>query len=228
MTTYRSGKSYEFQVMRHLVEERQHISFELDANIPDTTGQYERQIDIWLPSTREIVECKYRQKSPVGIGVIDSLVGASQDVDAAAASIYSSSGFSRRAVIRAQKAGIACTTLGLATTFETRFPPAGGGYYSGEYFELCPCAGMHSQTDNLWGRINYLDAEGGADLICTALSIEWGNVKAHRFIAYLLLVHVLSRPPADAEINSFVESYGERFEAGQEWVISEYEVRSCT
>ena len=69
--------------------------FELGASVPDTTRQYERQIDVWLPDTREIVECKH-YTSREGIEVVDSLVGVSQDVNATAAHIYSSSGFTSR------------------------------------------------------------------------------------------------------------------------------------
>jgi hypothetical protein len=36
---------------------------------------------------------------------------------------------------------------------------------------------------------------------------------------------VLSCPPSDAAINAFVDNYGDRFEIGQEWSISEAEVR---
>jgi hypothetical protein len=134
-----SGKSCEIQVMGHLVEERRHIAFALHARIPDTTGQYDRQIDVWLPDTREIVECKHYAER-VGFEIVDRLVGTTQDVGAAAAHIFSSSGFTRQAHLRAEKAGITCATLPFATEFETLCPPRGGGYCSGQYIELCQCA----------------------------------------------------------------------------------------
>jgi Restriction endonuclease len=221
--TIRSGKSYEFQVMRHLLEQRQHIAFALDARVPDTTGQYERQIDVWLPDTREIVECKHHAER-VDVGIVDTLVGATQDVGATASQIFSSSGFTQMAMLRADKAGITCTTLPYASKFATPYPPTGNGYYAGEYIELCQCATPIDSTGNMWGRISYF-TDDEAWSLCTALSVEWGEVKAHRFIAYLLMAHTLSCPPADKAINAFIEDYGSRFEIGQEWSISEDEVR---
>jgi len=219
----RSGKSYEFQVMLHLVEQRQRIIFEIDARIPDTTGQYERQIDVWLPDTREIIECKHHTPR-VGIEAVDRLVGTTKDVNAAVGHIFSSSGFTPQALIRAQRAGIICTTLPFAAKFETFFPPTGGGYYIGDYIDLCLCAAPPSSTGNTWGSISYFDGNDNVWTLCAAISIDWGNIKAHRFIAYLLLVHKLGRPPSDAAIDSFVDNYGDRFEIGQEWVIREDEV----
>jgi hypothetical protein len=209
--------------MRHLVEERQRIIFELDARVPDTTGQYERQIDVWLPDTREIIECKHHTPR-VGIEAVDKLVGTTKDVNAAVGHIFSSSGFTPQALKRAQKAGITCSTLPFAAKFETFFPPTGGGYYVGEYIELCLCYTPPIPTGNTWGRISYFDKDDCDWPLCAAISIDWGNIKAHRFIAYLLLVHMLGRPPSDAAINDFVYEYGDRFEIGQEWVIREHEV----
>ena len=221
---HRSGKNYELQIMRHLVEQRQRIIFELDARVPDTTGQYERQIDVWLPDTREIIECKHHTPR-VGIEAVDKLVGTTKDVNAAVGHIFSSSGFTPQALIRAQKDGITCTTLPFATKFETFFPPTGGGYYVGEYIELCLCYTPPIPTGNTWGRISYFDKDDCDWPLCAAVSIDWGSIKAHRFIAYLLLVHMLGRPPSDAAIDDFVYEYGDRFEIGQEWVIREREVR---
>lgn len=209
--------------MRYLVEERRHIAFALDARIPDTTGQYDRQIDVWLPDTREIVECKHYAER-VGVEIVDRLVGTTKDVGAAAAHIFSSSGFTRQAHLRAEKAGITCATLPFATEFETLCPPCGGGYYSGEYIELCQCAIPLRPTGNTWGRVVYF-TEDDMWPICAALSIDWGDVKARRFIAYLLMAHTLSCPPSNEAINVFLENYGDRFELGQEWSISEDEVR---
>src|SRR5262249_37299098 len=141
----------------------------------------------------------------------DRLVGATQDVNAAVGHIFSSSGFTPQAVIRAQKAGITYTTLPFATEFETFFPPAGGGDYAGEYFELCLCSARPGLTDYTWGRISYFDDNDDFWPLCAAISIDWGDVKAHRFIAYLMLVHKLGRPPSDAAIDAFVDSYGDRF-----------------
>jgi hypothetical protein len=160
----------------------------------------------------------------VGLGVVDELVGAMLDVDATAGRIFSSSDFTTNAPLRAEKAGITCTTLPFATNFKTFFPPAGGGYYVGEYIELSCCHPL--MDDNLWGRISYFDQDDNDSLLCAAVSINWGDAKALRFIAYLLLAHKLSCPPSDAAIDAFVDSYGDRFEIGQEWEISEDEVRS--
>ena len=215
-----SGKSYERQVMRHLSEARQGVVFELDARISDTTEKYVRQIDVWLPKTREIVECKHFAR-PVGIGVVDGLIGAVQDTNAAGGQIFSSSGFSIRAELRAQKAGIKCTTLPFKSRFETFFPPTGGGYYKGDYADLCLAA---SQDCEQFGRINYANGEGDEWPICVGLSIDWGNSQMHGFAAYIVLAHLLGGPPSDAAIDGFVNEYGDRFEAGQEWAISEREV----
>jgi hypothetical protein len=210
--------------MRHLLEQRQHVAFALDARVPDTTGQYERQIDVWMPDTREIVECKHHAER-VDVGIVDRLVGATQDVGATTSQIFSSSGFTQMAMFRAEKAGIACTTLPYATKFESPYLATSNGYYAGEYIELCQCAAPIDSTGNTWGRISYF-TEYEAWSLCTALSVEWGDVKAHRFIAYLLMSHALSRPPSDDAIDSFVGNYGSRFEIGQEWSISVDEVRS--
>src|SRR6266567_3252745 len=145
--TFRSGKSYELQVMWHLVQERQHVAFELDARVPDTTAQYCRKIDVWLPDTREIIECKH-YKSRVGIEVVDRLVGTMQDVRAAPSRIFSHSGFTPQAERRAQKAGITCTTLSFAKEFQTFFPASGNGYYVGEYIDLCHCSPRLTPTEN--------------------------------------------------------------------------------
>jgi len=50
-----------------------------------------------------------------------------------------------------------------------------------------------------------------------------GNEYHHA--AYLLMAHTLSCPPSNEAINVFLENYGDRFELGQEWSISEDEVR---
>jgi hypothetical protein len=138
--------------------------------------------------------------------------------------IFSSSGFTPQAEARAQKEGIACITLPFTTKFETLFPPAGGGYYVGEYIDLCHSLPPDCPTGHTWGRINYVSENDDMWPLCAAVSVDWRDVKAHRFIAYLMLVHKLSRPPSDAEINAFVNNYGDRFEIGQEWTISEAEV----
>jgi Restriction endonuclease len=224
----RTGKSYERQVMRHLTQERPHIAFELNAKVLDTTGQYERQIDVWLPDTREIVECKHYTR-PVDIGVVDRLVGTVQDVDAAVGHIFSSNGFTDQAAKRARKAGITCTPLSFATKFETYLRPSGNGYYFGEYFELCLCSTTPLPAGNTWTRISYFSKDDNDfDTLSTGLSIDWGDVNACRFITYLLLAHMLRRPPSDSAIDEFMDSYGNQFELGQEWVISEDKIRRFT
>ena len=134
--TRRTGKSYELQVMRHLVQQRSRVAFEWDAKVPAGPGRSKRQIDIWLPDTREIVECKHHAM-PVDVGVVDRLVGTVKDVNASAASIFSSSGFTRSALSRAQKEPIECITLPFASRFDEQFPATGGGEYSGDYIEDC-------------------------------------------------------------------------------------------
>ena len=219
----RSGKNYERQVMRHLIYQRPQIAFELNAKVLDTTGQYERQIDVWLPDTREIVECKHHAR-PVDIGVVDRLAGTIQDVNAVGGHIFSSSGFTERAKRRAQKTGINCTPLSYATKFETFLQPSGNGYYLGEYIELCLCATIPYPAGNDWARVSYLsEDEEDSEILSTALSVDWCDVNARRFIAYLLLAHMLRRPPSDLAIDEFVDSYGDRFKIGQEWVIRQDE-----
>lgn len=219
----RTGKSYEFQVMRHLVQQRQAVAFELDARVADTTAQYKRKIDVWLPVTREIVECKHYSERPVGIEIVDRLVGTTQDVNAALGHIFSSSGFTKDARMRATKVGINCEELKFANKFEDPLPPTGAGYYQGDYVELCYCSAPSGAGD-LWGRISYVGANDESWYLAAAISIDWGDVKAVRFVAYLILAHMLSCPPSDSAIEEFVYSYGSRFEAGQEWVIGEHEV----
>jgi hypothetical protein len=168
----RSGKNYERQVMRHLIYQRPHIAFELNAKVLDTTGQYERQIDVWLPDTREIVECKHHAR-PVDIGVVDRLAGTIQDVNAVGGHIFSSSGFTERAKRRAQKTGINCAPLSYATEFETFLQPSGNGYYLGEYFELCLCATIPYPAGNDWARVSYLsEDEEDSEILSAALSVD--------------------------------------------------------
>jgi len=215
----RSGKNYERQVMRHLMQRRPQIAFELNAKVLDTTGQYERQIDVWLPDKREIVECKHHTR-PVDIGVVDRLAGTIQDVNAESGHIFSSSGFTERAKRRAQKTGINCTQLSYATEFETFLRPSGSGYYLGGYIELCICSTRPYPAGNIWARISYFSEDGDFDTLSAALSVNWCDVTACRFIAYLLLAHVLRRPPSDLAIDEFMDSYGDRFKIGQEWIVS--------
>lgn len=206
--------------MRYLSESDKYVAFELDTKIRDTSGGYSRQIDVWLPRTREIVECKHLTR-PVVVGVVDSLIGVVQDINAAGGHIFSSSGFSRQAELRAQKAGIKCTTLPFENRLETLIVPSGNGHYVGDYIDLC--MGRARDCD-LWGRINYADADGDQSPICVGLSIDWGNAKMIGFAAYILLSHFLGRPPSDSAIDGFVSEYEDRFDAGQEWIISEQEV----
>jgi restriction endonuclease len=224
MMTIWSGKSYERQVMQHLSETHKGIEFELDIKLSDTTNSYTRQIDVWLPKTREIIECKHLAR-PVGVGVVDSLIGAVQDIEAAGGHIFSSSGFSRQAQLRAAKAGIKCTTLPFESRVKTYFPPSGGGYYTGDYADLCMAA---TQDCDHFGRINYTDGEGDQWPICVGFSIDWGNFKMRNFVAHILLAHLLGRPPSDSTIDDFVHEYGGRFEAGKEWIITEREASYFT
>jgi hypothetical protein len=76
-----------------------------------------------------------------------------------------------------------------------------------------------------YGRVNYIDSDEISWPIYVSVSVDWANIEAHRFIAYLLLAHVLRQPPSDASISELVACYGDRFEPGQEWSITEDEVR---
>lgn len=222
--TRRTGKSYERQVMRHLLRERERVSFEWDVDVPDGTGLHHRQIDVWVPDSREIVECKDHAR-PVDIGVVDSLIGKVADVNASVGRLFSSSGFTPLALARAEKGPIECVTLPFENRFKEPFPATGGGYYAGEYFEDCRCS-VPSDLALDYGRIIYVDRDENLWPICASLSVDWASVKARRFVAYLLLAHNLSCPPSEIAIRGFVDCFGDRLEPGQEWGLSEDEVRS--
>ena len=209
--------------MRLLVQQRQRIAFEWDAKVSPGPGRIDRQIDIWLPNTREIIECKHHT-APVDVKVVDGLVGAAKDVDALCARIFSSSGFTRSALDRAKKEPIECITLPYRSQFDEPYPPTGGGYYSGDFVGDCLCA-VPSDKAYDYGRVTYCDGEEDFRPICASVSVDWTDVRAHRFIAYILLAHVLNCPPSDNAISEFVSCHGARFQDGQEWVISEDEVR---
>jgi hypothetical protein len=222
--TRRTGKSYERQVMRHLLQERERVAFEWDAEVPDGTGLHKRQVDIWLPDSREIVECKDHAR-PVDIGVVDRLVGAVADVNASAGRLFSSSGFTPLALARALKEPIECIPLPFENRFKEPFPATGGGYYSGDYIEDCRCS-VPSDLAFDYGRIIYVDRDENFWPICASLSVDWASSKARRFVAYLLLAHNLTCPPSETAIRGLVDFFGYRLEPGQEWSISEDEVRS--
>ncbi|MFG2776004.1 restriction endonuclease [Streptomyces sp. NPDC048350] len=96
--------------MLHLSGAGSADAVELDAKVPDTTGTYGRQIDVWLPRSREIVECKdYGRR--VSVGVIDALAGTRHDIGALGGRVFSPSGFTKIALARAEKAGIECVQL---------------------------------------------------------------------------------------------------------------------
>jgi hypothetical protein len=219
-----SGKSYERQVMRYLAERDQNIAFELDATIKDTSGVYFRQIDVWLPKTREVIECKHHSR-PVTIGVIDTLIGTINDIGANGGRVFSHKGFTSNALARASKAGIECITLRFKEQYDILVEPTGGGYYSGDYVALCLCMNSTSGCDG-YGRISYCDEDGDEGPICVGYSVDWGNSKLHGFVAYVILSHYLGKPPTDGAVNGFVAEYGSRFVAGQDWEIGEDEVWS--
>jgi hypothetical protein len=221
----RGWKNYERQVMRQFLQERPHVAIEWDAKVSEVTGQYNRQIDVWLPDTREIVECKHHA-DPVDIGVVDQLVGVARDVNASTAYLFSSSGFRPNALIRAEKERINCMHLPFARKFEEPLRATGGGYYSGEYFEMCLCSTPTSPAGDTYGRISYFDGRGDFWPVCVSLSVDWTDIKTRRFVAYILLTHKLGEPPSDASINDFVNCYGDHLETGQEWNIHEEEVGS--
>lgn len=215
-----NGKNYERRVMRYLAERDKQIVFDLDVAVEDSSGRYTRQVDVWLPRTREIVECKNRSR-PVSIPVIDSLVGAVSDLGAEGGRVFSSAGFTEVALMRAAKASIECVTLPAAESVDEYLPTrTGEGCYTGDYVDLC-----HSATDgcDMFGRVNYVD-DDHLTPICVGRSVDWHNPKMHGFIAYVMLHHQLGRSPSDHAVKSFVGEFGERFTEGAEWVIDEREV----
>ena len=217
-------KNYERQVMRQFLRRRPYAAIEWDAKIFDVTGLYQRQIDVWLPGTREIVECKHHS-SPVGMTIVDQLVGVARDVNASAVHILSSSGFSPNALARAQKEKINCVTFPFEKHFEEPIKPTGHGYYSGEYFEVCLCSTPSNPAGDTYGRISYFDADGDDFWpLCASLSVDWVNSKTKSFVAFIMLGHKLGAPPPENCINEFVDCYGDRFTEGYEWIISEEEV----
>ncbi|GAB2883174.1 hypothetical protein GCM10027074_59610 [Streptomyces deserti] len=206
--------------MHHLTSGDQGIVFELDRRIADSSDTYSRQIDIWLPNTGEIVECKHHAR-PVTVGAVDALLGAMLDVDAKGCRVFSHSGFTRTALLRANKAGIQCTTLPFEERWEQFPEPSGNGYYAGDYADLCFA---RTRGCNSFGRINYGSGEGDESPICVGHSVDWGDTQMHTFISYILLSHHLGRPPAEWAVAGFVEAHGEIFDSGYEWRIEEFEV----
>ncbi|MEU8045671.1 restriction endonuclease [Micromonospora echinofusca] len=206
--------------MRYLTEEDQHVTFELDARISDRSQRYRRQVDIWLPKSREIVECKNHTRL-VGVGAVDALVGAIDDTDAHGGRIFSNSGFTSIARARAEKAGISCIELPYADQVEFFHTSKGGGTYYGDYLDLCWAS---TKGCDSVGRINYCDEEGVDLPIVVGSSVDWGNVQMRGFIAYILLAHQLGKPPAEWTIDNFVYEHGSMFESGFEWTIDEGKV----
>lgn len=216
----RSGKTYEWQVMHHLTEGDKGTVFELDSRITDSSNRYSRQIDIWLPNSGEIVECKHHAR-PVTVGTIDALLGTILDVDAKGGQVFSHSGFTRNALLRAEKAGIQCTTLPFEGKSEQFPEPTGNGYYTGDYVDLCFAK---KRGFDSFGRINYGNGEGDESPICVGHSVDWANTQMHSFISYMMLSHHLGRPPAEWAVAGFVEEHGMIFKSGYEWRIEEFEV----
>ncbi|MEU8465770.1 restriction endonuclease [Streptomyces sp. NPDC029003] len=219
--TKETGKNYERQVMRYLTEQDRRTFFELDIKIPDTTGSRNRQIDVWLRNTREIVECKH-QAAPIGVGVIDALFGAMDDVGATGGRVYSHSGFSAGACARASKVGIECIEFPFEKNVDVYPEPEGGGYYAGRYMDLCHAATVDCDT---FGSVQYGDDQGHETPICVGNSVDWHNRQMHSFIAYVILSHQLGRIPEEWAISGFIDEYGERLESGQEWSIEENEAQ---
>ncbi|WP_460492994.1 restriction endonuclease [Dactylosporangium cerinum] len=186
----------------------------------DSLGRHFRQVDIWLPRTREIVECKH-QIRPVDVGVVDRLVGTIDDLNASGARIVSHSGFTKTASLRAAKANIECLTLPFDNS-PARLHPAGGeGFYCGSYVDLCQSS---SPDCDSYGRITYETGYGGDALLCVGNSVDWGNRQMHAFIAHIVLSHSIAVPPSDAMVDDFLIEFGERFDAGREWRLREAEV----
>ena len=216
-----SGKIYEFQVMKFLTERDQGVDFQLDAKVPDRTQSYLRQVDIWLPRTREIVECKHFSRR-VSISVIDALFGAIHDIGASGGQVFSHSGFTKTALERAEKAGIKCTELRFEKTHQADPEPTGYGHYWGDIMDLC--AATTSQTDYV-ARVNYNDGRGCESPICVGRSVDWHNPQVHRFIAYIVLTHSLEgKTPTEQAVASCAETLRERFDVDEDWRISEGEV----
>ncbi|MFE4628197.1 restriction endonuclease [Streptomyces mirabilis] len=218
--TAHTGKNYERQVMRHLTEQDKDVVFELDIRIPALGTGDMRQIDVWLPRSREIIECKHHAR-PVDVGVIDSLLGKIDDVGASSGQVFSHSGFTRAARARAAKSGIGCETLAFEDSCDVYPERSGNGYYFGDYVDLC----LASTRDcDSYGRINYADGDGNEWPVCVGHSVDWHNRQMHSFISYVLMTHYLGQPPAEEAITFFLEEYGKRFEEGLEWHIDESEV----
>ncbi|MFE2750520.1 restriction endonuclease [Actinosynnema sp. NPDC059335] len=213
------GKNYERRVMRYLTEKDKYIEFDLDVMIADTTGQRKRQIDIWLPKTREIVECK-NYSNVVGIEIVDAMVGTMVDIGATGGRIFSSAGFTKPALSRAEKASIRCEKL--SAQEEIGYFPAktGDGYYTGDYVDLCLSSKFDCDT---FGRINYIDCDDNITPLCVGRSVNWNNPKMHGFIAYIILLHIIGRPPSNWVVKQFVDEYGDYFKQGSEWVLEERE-----
>ncbi|MFD5625588.1 restriction endonuclease [Streptomyces sp. NPDC127072] len=218
--TESSGKSYERQVMRHLTERDKTHFFELDVRVPARGTGHLRQIDVWLPSSREIIECKHHGR-PADVNVVDSLIGKMDDVGALGGRIFSHSGFSRNATARADKFGIAWEALPFEESTDTYPERSGAGHYAGDYVDLC----LASTTDcDTFGRVSYDDGDGGDAPLCVGHSVDWHNRTMHGFIAHVIMSHYLGKPPAEESVAFFLDAFAPRFEAGYEWHIDEAEV----
>lgn len=215
-----TGKPYEREIMRYLTEKNQYTAFDLDIMLDDTTRAYKRQIDVWLPKTREVVECKHYSK-PIGVDLIDALVGVIDDVGASGGRFFSHMGFTKTARMRAEKALIKCETRRFPKSVETYYPRSGYGYYTGDYAD--PCVGIHADDPNL-ALISYGDGQGNESPICVGYSADWKNPKMHKFIAHVILSHYTSEIPDDPTVGFFVELYGDRLQLGYGWEITEREV----
>lgn len=217
----RNGRNYERRVMRHLSGAGSADAVELDAKVPDTTGTYRRQIDVWLPRSREIVECKdYGRR--VSVGVIDALAGTMHDIGALGGRVFSPSGFTKVALARAEKAGIECVQLPYEEPPELYDVRSGNGHYQGEYLDLC--MGSLTVGVDTFGRVSYEDGNSDGIVLCAGYSIDWGDDSMRRFIAYIVLTHHLGQAPSEDSVSSFIEEYGDRLEEGQEWQIDEDEI----
>lgn len=206
--------------MLHLTDRDPRVTFELDVKLLDSEKRHYRQVDIWLPRTREIVECKHHAR-PVDVGVVDRLIGMVDDLGASGGRIFSHSGFTQTARRRAEKAAIECSTLlfdNQPTTFIRR---SGGGHYWGNYVDLCMAATRECDS---YGRVTYDDGSGCDVPLCVGSSVDWGNRQMHAFVAHIILSHLLGVPPSDVMIQDFLYEFADRFDAGMEWYLWEREI----
>jgi hypothetical protein len=158
------------------------------------------------------------------VGVIDALAGTMHDIGALSGRVFSPNGFTKIALARAEKAGIQCVQLPYEEPPNPYDVRSGKGYYRGDYVDLC--AWSRSGGNSIFGRVGYEDGSDDGTYLCAGYSIDWGDERMRRFIAYIVLTHYLGQPPSEESVGAFIEEFGDRLEEGQEWQVDEDEVWS--